>query len=344
MPDVQIIKASALSADQIRQWQSFRDSLPIYAVPFFDPEFFQIVAQYRPELLIAVLRVGPEVVGFFPFERGRLGIGRPGASVFSDYHAPILAAGTRWVPIDLVRQCGLGTWDYWAVPVDFEPMLGHHTCTERALAIDPRQPVRWQQSLTRKGRKLAREIGELRFVPHVETEAMLATLVRWKSSHYERTGAVNLLHLPGVQDILRHLMRHATPDFGGMFSVLYAGERPVACNFGMRSGRWMHWWFPSYDTDLAGYSPGMLLIREMVTHALEAGFERIDFGPGDEPFKLELGNTSTEIGRGSVEAPSLIRAGRLLRRRADGWIAGTPLRGPVRRTINAVRRVLHRAG
>jgi CelD/BcsL family acetyltransferase involved in cellulose biosynthesis len=334
---VVLTDASVLSEALCHQWRKLRAGAACYASPFFDPEFYKLAARHLPGIEVAVMHRGGNVVGFFPFERGAMGTARPGAGIASDYHAPVVAAGVAWSASRLLRACGLSTWDYWAVPVLLPGMSMYHRHFEEAYAVDLSRPVHWHRALPRKARKLEREHGPLRFVPHDRSESALRALVRWKTDHYARTGAENLLAHPGVMDFLQELIHTDRHGFAGQFSVLYAGDRPVAANLGMRSGTWLHWWFASYDTGFAIYSPGQLLLREMVASAQAAGMERLDFGPGGEQFKREIGNTSMVIARGSIEIPSLIVGGRALRRQMSRITRGTGVHRHVTGVLGRLR-------
>ena len=47
------------------------------ASPFLCPEFAVAVGRVRPDARVALLADGPDIVGFFPFQRRRLGVGVP---------------------------------------------------------------------------------------------------------------------------------------------------------------------------------------------------------------------------------------------------------------------------
>ena len=57
------------------------------ANPFLCPEFAVAVGSFRPGARVAVLADGPEIVGFFPFERRRLGVGVPIGAGLTDCRA-----------------------------------------------------------------------------------------------------------------------------------------------------------------------------------------------------------------------------------------------------------------
>ena len=65
------------------------------------------VAAVRDDVNVAVIADGSEAVGFFPFERGGCGVGRPVGGIMSDYHGVVLRPGLRLDGEELIRACDL---------------------------------------------------------------------------------------------------------------------------------------------------------------------------------------------------------------------------------------------
>jgi CelD/BcsL family acetyltransferase involved in cellulose biosynthesis len=91
----------------------------------------------------------------------------------------------------------------------------------------------------------------------------------------------------------------------------------VAAHLGLASDSVWHWWFPSYDAELAPHSQGLLLLLEMLAHAPAAGIALLDFGFGPEPFKQRFCTTLLPQVRGCV-VPSRWRRSAWRLRRAVG--------------------------
>jgi CelD/BcsL family acetyltransferase involved in cellulose biosynthesis len=66
--------------------------------------------------------------------------------------------------------------------------------------------------------------------------------------------------------------------------VLWNG-RPIAYHYGFLYGGRFHWWRPSFDIDLARHSPGEVLMRQLLLHAIDEQARVFDFGLGVLPFK-----------------------------------------------------------
>jgi CelD/BcsL family acetyltransferase involved in cellulose biosynthesis len=100
--------------------------------------------------------------------------------------------------------------------------------------------------------------------------------------------------------------------------VLYAGDRPVAAHFGIRSETVLSWWFPAYDVDCSRYSPGLVLLLRLAEAAAAAGILQVDLGKGHEAYKESFKSADVEVAEGWVERPS---AGAAVR-----WAQRTPPR------------------
>jgi hypothetical protein len=56
---------------------------PALVSPYLSPEFTQLMAAVRDDVFVAVLEQQGEAVGYFPYQRGALRIGKPVGGVMS---------------------------------------------------------------------------------------------------------------------------------------------------------------------------------------------------------------------------------------------------------------------
>src|SRR5204863_131607 len=84
------------------------------------------------------------------------------------------------------------------------------------------------------------------------------------------------LRLPWITSLLERLAECATPDFAGMVSGLYVGDRLAAAHLGLRSRTSWHYYVTSYDRELAAYSPGLIMLVSMARVAPELGLRTIE--------------------------------------------------------------------
>ncbi len=137
---------------------------------------------------------------------------------------------------------------------------------------------------------------------------------------------------------LDRMVHTSTDTFGGLLSVLYAGDQIAAVHMGMRSDTVWHYWFAAYNHDLQRYSPGLIILMEMIKAAPALGIRNMTLGQGDEAYKLRFATGSTQLASGSVDC-------RLTRRltNAIGYAARTaahrsPIVAALARSVKRGRR------
>ena len=93
------------------------------------------------------------------------------------------------------------------------------------------------REVRRRQRKLESEFGVLRFCFDDQSETAYRRHVEMKNRQYSRMGLRMSLGQGWAGVVLDLLRRTAGPDFSGVFSTLYAGDRLVAAHFGIRSAQ-----------------------------------------------------------------------------------------------------------
>lgn len=301
-----------LTEEQARTWARLQESAPGLASPYLRPEFTAAVAAVRDDVRVGLLWEGERLAGFFPFQLAAGGAGVPVAAGLNDVQGVVAEPGLRWSAEELIRGCGLRSWNFNHLLADQEPFRPYYETELDACHIDlSRGYEAWARErrgagsaltvdVARKRRKLEREAGPLDFRFHVEDEGVLRRLMEWKSQQYLRTGFEDRFAEPWIVALLTRLHRLASPGLAGVLSALWAGGELVAAQFGMRSGACFHWWFPSYDRRLARYSPGLLLHLLSIEAAAALGIRRFDLGSRC-PQKERLMSGTVRIARGLVE-------------------------------------------
>jgi CelD/BcsL family acetyltransferase involved in cellulose biosynthesis len=282
------------------------------AHPFLCPEFAIAVGTFRPCARVAVLADGPAIAGFFPFERRRLGVGVPIGAGLTDCQGLIHAPDVEWDARDLLRACKVAVWQFDRLVEGQRPFERYVTAVAASPAIDladgfaAYQEKLWMRSpqfckdLARKKRKLEREAGELRFAVDSRDMTGLRLLIDWKSSQYRRNGWVNIFDRPWIVDLIDYLFSVHSDHFGGLLSVLYAGGRPVAAHFGLRSSHVLAHWYPAYDTNFSRQSPGLIQHLRMAEETAGLGIRLIDMGKGTGRYKLTLKSRDLFVAEGVV--------------------------------------------
>lgn len=306
-----VVHPGDLGAAEVAKWREIQQANPLLHNPFLAPEFTQAVGRVRPESRVAVLTDGPETVGFFPFERRGMGFGAPICAGHNDCQGLVHVPGLEWDARDLLRGCGLTVWEFDHLVEGQAPFQPYRTGQLLSPIMDLsggfdsfvaqlRQGSNRLKNISRKQRRLAREVGDLRFEFDVTDVELLHTVMRWKSAQYLRTGWADRFARPWIVELLDDLLALRSDHFAGVLSVLYAGDQPVAGHFGIRSASVLAHWFPSYDTGYSDYSPGLAMHLALAEGAADAGIGHIDMGPGPEGYKQWFRSRDLVIGQGAV--------------------------------------------
>jgi hypothetical protein len=205
----------------------------------------------------------------------------------------------------------------------------------RALELWKTRPGNRLDDSQRRRRKLAREIGRLRFVSDDPSPAAFQQCLRWKSAQYLASGYRDLFTDRRNVDLFSILRRRGLL----MISSLYAGERLAAVHLGtLWQGRF-YYWVPAYDEDLHRYAPGRILLEEMLAFSHQSGHAEFDFLIGAEAYKFTYA-THVRVVEPVGEPPFALTAARAARRRIKDVLIRMP--GLWKRT-ESLRRALRRA-
>ncbi|MDF6020609.1 GNAT family N-acetyltransferase [Streptomyces sp. JH34] len=352
---MRVVRPGDLGTGDIETWRELRAESGAPAHPFMEPEFALAVGRVRPRARVAVIgEEGGGTAGFLPFERGRLGHGRAIGLGVSDVQGAVLRPGLALEARDLLRACGLSAWEFDNLEERqalFQPAaarsyatyvidVGHgYESYEKVLRA---QSPKFLRTTLAKERKLGRTAGEVRFVLDERDPEALRTLMGWKSAQYRRTGRRDRFAKRWIRDLVEFLFHTRAPGCSGLLSVLYAGDRPVAAHFGLRSRTVLSCWFPAYDPEFAKFSPGLVLHLRMARAAADDGIGMLDMGRGAAEYKDALRTGELTVYEGATVRPGagavLHWLGREPSRRAHGFVRDRP------RLAGLAQRGLRRAG
>lgn len=344
--------AVRLSPGQIEAWSRLQQADEQFASPYFRPEFTLAASDACDDVEVAVVEQNDEWVAFFPYQRRRGNVGGPVGGRLSDFHGVVAAPDALFSAEDLLGACDLRAWDFDHLVASQSMFEDYHWSTSPSPWIDvsygydayfedrSKSGSKRLKGIARKARKLAREVGPLRFVPHDEDPRAFETVLAWKSGQYEASGIVDLFSFDWIVGLLRRVLEIQTPEFAGMLPTLYAGDRLVAADLSMRSGDVLHSWFPAYDPEFSSYSPGHVLTIELLRRAEEIGFRRLDLGKGDESYKESLASDATILAEGSVDRRLIYGVVKKTIHQTYKWARQSSFSDSLRRPVRAVRRLL----
>lgn len=309
---ISVIRPGELGTAEITAWRAMQQATAALAHPFLCPEFTLAVGRFRPGARVGVLTDGAAIVGFFPFERRRAGVGVPIGAGLNDCQGLVHAPGAEWDPRELLRASKLHAWRFDRLVEGQQPFAPFVSGMAPSPVIDLAdgfavyqeklrlRSARFCKDVARQARKLGREAGELHFVADERGVAVLRTLMAWKSQQYERNGWLDLFARPWIVDVVDYLFAMHNARFSGLLSVLYAGDTPVAAHFGLRAGRVLAYWFPAYDTRFSRQSPGLIQHLRVVEETAALGVHQIDLGVGEEHYKQQLRSYDLHVREGMM--------------------------------------------
>lgn len=339
-----------LSASERDAWLSIHDSGQAFASPYFHPEFSAAVAAVRDDVRVTVLESGGRAVGFFPFQRGRFGAGKPVGGPLSDFHGVVIEPGASWNASDLLRGSGLSVWSFDHLIEGQEGFAAQRTAEHRSPTIDVSQGYEAyiagrraegsKQILKTEGlgRKLEREVAPIRVELNSRDPAVFERLLAWKSEQCRESGLPDIFGVPWTRALLERLRVTGSPGFAGVLSALYVGDELAAAHMGMRSRTVWHYWFPSYDEKYAKFSTGLLLLLRMAQAAPGMGIRLIDLGKGETMYKQRLMSGAATIWEGRAEVPSLATTMRGWRRSAERLAESSAFGAPLKLPLKALRK------
>jgi CelD/BcsL family acetyltransferase involved in cellulose biosynthesis len=338
--NISVVHPRELGPEELARWRLMQRQSVGLANPFLSPEFALAVGRVRPDARVALLEDGSEIVGFFPHQRGRLGIGRPIGAGLSDCQGLIHAPGLDWDPQALLRACGLAVWEFDHLMADQLPFVPYHVAHDGSPVLDlsngyeayledrlrhSRHTIR---ATFKKQQKLEHDIGEITFDFDVQDHYSLGVLMGWKSAQYRRTARSDRFGKSWIVRLVDDLLETRSESCTGSLSVLYAGGQAIAAHFGLRSTLVLACWFPAYDVRFAKYSPGLLLHLGLAKEAGALGLRYVDLGKGKAEYKDLMKSTDLPIAEGWVERVSTVALARHAQRAPARFVLNFILNRP----------------
>jgi CelD/BcsL family acetyltransferase involved in cellulose biosynthesis len=346
---ISVIVPAELGHTELSAWSEMQMRTASLRNPFLSASFSTAVATMRPRARVAVLEEAQRIVGFFPFERRKFGVGTAIGMGFSDCQGLVHEPGLEWDPWELLLKSNLSVWEFDHLLTDQRPFTPHHYSRTRSPIIDLRDGYddylagrraghrNVVQATWRKRRKLEREVGAIDFVYDSRDPNLLRKVMGWKSAQWRRTAQPDKLANPSVTGLLHDLFATRETTCYGSLSVLFVNGEAIAGHFGIRSSSVLASWFPAYNPDFEGYSPGLLMFFLMAEAAAATGIGHIDLGKGEMRYKDSLANGEIAIAEGAVERSFAIGALRRVRHAPDRQLKPWLRRHP--RAHAAVRRI-----
>jgi CelD/BcsL family acetyltransferase involved in cellulose biosynthesis len=309
-----VVEPEDISPDDRERWSSFAGQ-PSLGSPFLSWSFARAVGGLRDDARVAVFHEGGRACGYLAFQVDVDGAGRPIGHTICDAQAVMAPAAWRFDARGLIEVAGMSAWGFDHLTVaqpDFHPYhVRRHRCpvVELAAGYDTfLQEVRGHSKdllaqVGRRRRKLEREVGPVVCEwQSTQPDEDLRSLHGWKSDQYDRDGAWDRFAQPWIASAVEHLAGSRDPTCTGLLTSLRAGEHLVAVHFGLLGTDRLSWWFPAYNPEFGHYSPGLILLLDLIAESSRRGVGRIDLGRGEHAYKLRVTSRSYEVAEGRVAA------------------------------------------
>jgi CelD/BcsL family acetyltransferase involved in cellulose biosynthesis len=316
--DIEVVRPEHFDAEDALRWSELRRAIG-QASPFLSPDWVLECARAggpdARRARVAILKDNGRAVGFLPARVSRFAA-QPVGAPMCDYQAATLELGRSFDPREVVKALGVHRLDFdtqLASQAQMTPFIrgrtvSHVVClrggyeayakSRKAAGSDV------LQDCAKKRRKLGREVGEVRFELAVADEAAFEQLIAWKRQKYLETRQTDLFETAWPFRLLQNLWRTPQGEVKGLLFTLRAGERLLAVHYALSDGQALHAWFIAHDETAARYSPGMILIGDVLQWAATQGYQEFDLGTGGYRFKHSLANVQREVAFGYVGRPS----------------------------------------
>ena len=316
--DIEVVRPERLADADAQRWSELRRASG-QTSPFLSPDWVLECARAggpdTRRARIAILREQGRPVGFLPARLSRFAA-QPVGAPMCDYQAATVEIGRDFDPRDAVKALGVHRLDFDTQLVNqagISPFIrgrtvSHVVClragydayaaSRRAAGSDV------LQDCAKKRRKIGRELGELRFTAASTDRSAFEQLIAWKREKYAETRQTDLFDTAWPFRLLQNLWSAPQGEIRGLLFTLHAGERLLATHYALSDGQALHAWFIAHDEGAARYSPGMVLIGDILRWADRQGYQEFDLGAGGYRFKHSLANLQREVAFGYVGRPS----------------------------------------
>lgn len=308
-----------LSARDLDAWVKLFPANALSSSLFMHPEFCKLVHRIVGPVEVVILEDRGRIVGVIPLARaqgliGRMrGYGQVAQEVSDGFCFPVEDAYVDTLGPSLLRA------GVWSVFVTHFPVgrripnvdMGGVTKTYAVRSavgmgnlwnqLKDRSKKFWSDT-ERCVRRLNEFSGGYQFhwnSPAPERD--LAILISLKLEQYRRTNQHEApLFRKDLQELLNALVLEPKNEFSAPLSVLYCGDQLVAAHLGLQCGGRLHYWFPVYDPSYSKYSPGKILLSEVMKHSDTHSVNVIDFGEGHADYKESVATEIHDLAKATV--------------------------------------------
>ncbi|MEM7637905.1 MAG: GNAT family N-acetyltransferase [Pseudomonadota bacterium] len=311
----ELYRPQDLSAEQWQIYAALRDARSIYDDPFFDPDFARLVGEVREDTRIGFASDKDGVFAVWALHIRPGNWARPIGAPFSDWNGPILAENTHLSAQEILAGfdiSGLTTQGFQplsAAPTDELDRIGANVTdlSQGWQAFIADQEARWPKhfkKMRRVYRNVDRDFSGPQFTWDDRRDDSFDRLMTLKREQYARTGYYDVLNAPWTRSLFDRLRHFEGPRLRTRMSSLYFGDQIAAGEFNLQSDTVLHGWITAFDQAYSKYSPGNILVQEVLARMNEAGLVLYDSGPGLDHYKRHYSNAQIAIESGVLSGNS----------------------------------------
>ena len=306
-----LYRPDEMSNEQWQIYAALRDARAVYDDPFFDPDFARLVGEVREDTRIGFASDRDGVFAIWPMHIRPGNWARPIGSPFSDWNGPILAEDVRLTTQEILAGfdvSGLTTQGFRArhigEPLPLDRVGGNlSVITSDAESFLADQQALWPKhfkKMRRIYRNIARDFDKMAVNWDDRTDASFERVLELKQAQYIRTGYHNVLKAPWARALLDRLRTFEGRRLRARLVTLSFDDSFVAGEFDLQSDTILHGWITAFDQQFKAYSPGHVLMQEMLPRMCEDGLNIYDAGPGLDKYKRNYANVQVPVETGVV--------------------------------------------
>jgi CelD/BcsL family acetyltransferase involved in cellulose biosynthesis len=191
------------------------------------------------------------------------------------YHVPQGSPTGELLP-GVARRLGLELHSEREDGAPYADLTDEATVTQ----LTSRRSVRKEEARMRRAAKL-----DVRRAGAGEADDLVELFLRQHGARWRAAGQ-DSFNRPGSRELVHAVVEEGLRDGWVCVTVLEWDGAPAALDIGLIHGSTQMSWLVSRDPSIGDYSPGRVLRAHVVRGAIEAGMRRLDFGLGEEDYKL----------------------------------------------------------
>jgi CelD/BcsL family acetyltransferase involved in cellulose biosynthesis len=153
----------------------------------------------------------------------------------------------------------------------------------------------FRSQMRRMRRQLTDEGGQVRMTgPDDDIEKDIGSFMRLHLGRWEGRGGSGLAEV-AMPDMLVDAAHELLPEERFRLFLVELEQKPVGAGLFVAAGGELTYFNGGFDEDYGNYKPVLQTIFSAVEDALGRGEKRLDFGGGDQPYKLRFANQTAPV-------------------------------------------------